>query len=190
MAELVVFHHVQGLTHGVRSIADVFRDQGHTVTVPDLFEGRTFEAIADGMAFVDEIGSDVVLERALSVVESLGSALVYVGFSLGARPAQMLAQTRSGSRGALLFHGFYPSDLFADEWPAGVPLQVHVMGDDEWCDPELASKLDRDLPESEVFVYPGSGHLFTDESVADFEPVAAALAVERALEFLNRLGSP
>ena len=187
MAEVLIFHHVQGLTDGLHAIADEFRSAGHVVKVPDLFDGRKFDELADGVSFVGEIGRRVVVERALAEAEAMQEELVYVGFSLGARPAQMLAQTRRGARGALLFHGFHPCDVFADDWPEGVLLQVHLMDDDEWCDPGVAATLKRAMSGAEVFNYPGSRHLFTDSSVDDYEPDAAALAIERALEFLDRV---
>ena len=56
MAEIILFHHVQGLTPGVVAFADELRRAGHTVHTPDLFEGRTFPSIDDGMAFAREVG--------------------------------------------------------------------------------------------------------------------------------------
>src|SRR4051812_43634757 len=48
MTEVAVFHHVLGLTESVRRFAAALRDAGHTVHTPDLFEGRTFDTIANG----------------------------------------------------------------------------------------------------------------------------------------------
>ena len=52
MAEVLLFHHAQGLTPGVSAFADELRGAGHTVHVPDLFDGRTFGSIDEGMAFI------------------------------------------------------------------------------------------------------------------------------------------
>ena len=40
MTEVVLFHHVQGLTDGLRASADELRAGGHTVHAPDLFDGE------------------------------------------------------------------------------------------------------------------------------------------------------
>jgi dienelactone hydrolase len=41
VAEVVLFHHAQGLTPGVAAFADGLRSAGHIVHTPDLFDGRT-----------------------------------------------------------------------------------------------------------------------------------------------------
>ena len=51
MADVLLFHHIQGLTPGVVAFADDLRAAVHTVHVPDLFEGRTFDTIKDGAAY-------------------------------------------------------------------------------------------------------------------------------------------
>ena len=50
MADVVLFHHVQGLTAGVHRLAGELRAGGHTVHTPDFFEGATFDSIDDGFA--------------------------------------------------------------------------------------------------------------------------------------------
>lgn len=54
---------------------------------PDLYDGRTFATIDEGMAHVDEIGFDEVNARGVRSVGELPSELVYAGFSLGVVPA-------------------------------------------------------------------------------------------------------
>jgi dienelactone hydrolase len=130
MAEVVLFHHAQGLTPGVAAFADELRRAGHIVHTPDLFEGRTFDTIADGMGYVREIGFGEVMERGVRAVDGLPAELVYAGFSLGVLPAQRLAQTRAGARGALLFYSCVPVSEFGSTWPDGVPVQVHAMDAD------------------------------------------------------------
>jgi dienelactone hydrolase len=103
MAEVLLFHHVQGLTDGVKAFADELRQDGHTVHAPDLFDGRRFESIEDGFGYVREVGRAAIQARVDAAVEPRGSELVYAGFSYGVPIAQELAQTRPGARGALLF---------------------------------------------------------------------------------------
>src|SRR5688500_6022122 len=104
MTELILFHHAQGLTSGVRDFAEEIRAAGHVVHTPDLYDGNTFDDLDDGLAYAKEVGFGAVSQRGLDAAERLPSGVVYGGFSLGAMPAQQLAQTRAGAMGALLFH--------------------------------------------------------------------------------------
>ena len=185
MTELVLFHHAQGLTPGCVSFADALRAAGHVVHTPDLYEGRTFAELTDGMAYAREAGFGTIMERGRLAAESLPAEIVYAGMSLGAMPAQMLAQTRPGAEGALLLHAAVPLSEFGGAWPEGVPLQIHTMEDDELGDVDVARELAETVEGAEVFLYPGDRHLFTDDSLPDYDEAAAALVRQRALGFLD-----
>ena len=139
MAEVVVFHHVQGLTDGVRAFADELRADGHTVHTPDMFGGRTFPTIDDGIAFAQEQGFGKLVGGGVAAADELPAEVVYVGFSFGAMPAQQLAQTKPGARGALLIYGVVPYTEFGDAWPEDVPVQIHAMENDAWFLEDLPS---------------------------------------------------
>ena len=187
MAEVVLFHHALGLTAGTSAFADELRRAGHTVHTPDLFEGRTFATIEEGVGHAGEIGWGEVMERGARAVEALPAGLVYAGFSLGVLPAQMLAQTRSGARGALLFYSCVPTSEFGS-WPAGVPAQVHGMDADpifvDEGDVDAARALVEEAEDAELFLYPGDQHYFADSTLPSYEPEAAALLTRRVLDFL------
>jgi dienelactone hydrolase len=189
MAEVLLFHHVQGLTPGVLEFAEELRRAGHTVHTPDLFEGRTFDSIEDGAAFVDELGIEAMLERGAQAAADLPDALVYAGFSLGVLPAQQLAQTRPGAQGALLFHSCVPVSEFGSAWPADVPVQIHGMDADPIFvgegDLEAAEELVGSTDRGELFLYPGDRHLFADASLPSYDPEAAALLKGRVRSFLE-----
>jgi dienelactone hydrolase len=188
MAELVLYHHAQGLTKGVEAFADELRRAGHTVHVPDLYEGHTFETLDEGVAYAKQTGFGTVMERGVTAVEGLGNALVYAGFSLGAMPAQRLAQTRAGARGALLFHSCIPVSEFGEAWPAGVPVQVHGMEADPFFageDLDAARALVGSTERAELFLYPGEEHLFADSSLPSYDQAATALLTRRVLDFLE-----
>src|SRR5690606_27506666 len=146
MAEVLVFHHGHGLTAGVREFAANLRQAGHTVHVPDLFEGKRFDTLEEGIGYAENIGFDTVVERGVAAAEALPAELVYVGFSLGVLPAQKLAQTRPGARGALLLEACLPVSEFGDVWPRNVPVQVHGMD----ADPFFAGE--GDVDEARVLV--------------------------------------
>jgi len=188
MAEILFFHHARGLTPGCTSLADRWRAAGHVVHMPDLYEGRTFDDLDSGVAHAKEIGFMTVVERGRQAAEGLPERLVYAGASLGVMPAELLAQTRPGALGALFLHGALPLDDMADgTWPAGVPLQIHTMEDDDWGDVDVARQLATRVEGAEVFLYPGDRHLFTDDSIEEFDPQSAALVFERSLDFLARI---
>jgi dienelactone hydrolase len=196
MAEVVLFHHVQGLTDGISAFADELRAGGHTVHTPDLFDGERPAAIDHGVALVQGIGGDVLDERADRAVAELPENLVYAGFSFGAGTAQRLAQTRRGARGALLYESCIPitGEWAFGPWPDGVPVQIHGMDKDPFFALEGDIDAARELvvtvgPElAELFVYPGDRHLFADSSLPSYDADAAALVVQRSREFLDRVG--
>jgi dienelactone hydrolase len=189
MADVIVFHHAQGLTEGVRSFAEGLRELEHEVTVPDLFEGATFATVEEGVAHAERIGFGTIVERGTAVADGLPASQVYIGFSLGALPAQSLAQTRAGARGAVLVHGGVPPSNFGGgTWPADVPLQVHVTPGDEYCDLDTEARpLVDAAPDSELFVYPGTAHLFADSSLPSWDPPSSRQVLSRTLAFLQRL---
>ena len=191
MAEILLFHHAQGLTPGVAAFADELRHAGHIVHTPDLFEGRTFDSIEKGMSFVKELGFGEVMARGDRAVEGLPAELVYAGFSLGVVPAQKLAQTRPGARGALLFYSCIPVSEFGQTWPKGVPVQVHGMDADPIFvgegDIDAARALVEEAEDGELFLYPGDQHYFADSSLPSYDAEASALLLQRVLEFLAAL---
>lgn len=187
MAEVLLFHHALGLTDGCRAFADRLRREGHIVHLPDLYGGRTFGRLEDGVAHAEAVGFATILERGSAAAERLLEALVFAGLSLGVMPAQMLAQTRPGARGALLLHSCVPAGEFGP-WPAGVALQIHTRDADPWGDADVARALAASVPGAELFLYPGDRHLFTDASLPDHEEEAAALVMQRVLAFLARHG--
>jgi dienelactone hydrolase len=192
LAGVLLFHHAQGQTEGFRAFADELRSVGHTVHTPDLFEGRTFGSIEDGMAYAEGIGfPDEIFTRGERAASELPNELVYAGFSLGVLPAQRLAQTRPGARGALLFYSCVPTKYFGP-WPAGVPVQIHGMDADPIFvgegDIDAARELVASAENAELFLYPGDQHYFADSSLPSYDAGATALLTQRVLDFLKNHG--
>jgi dienelactone hydrolase len=189
MTEVVLYHHVQGLTAGVRAFADELRQAGHTVHTPDLFDGRTFDGLEEGMGFARDAGIGALTGRGVAAAEDVGAQAVYAGFSFGVMIAQQLAQTRPGAGGALLMYSCLPVSEFGSAWPAGVPVQVHGKDADPFFVEDLGAA--RDLVDStdraDLFLYPGEEHLFADSSLADYDAAAARLLTERVLSFLETI---
>ncbi|MFD1676125.1 dienelactone hydrolase family protein [Alicyclobacillus fodiniaquatilis] len=191
MAEVLLFHHALGRTAGVFAFADELRRAGHTVHVPDLFEGRTFATIDEGLAYVEQIGFEAIMERGAREASQLPAEMVYAGFSLGVVAAQQLAQTRAGARGALFFYSCVPTSMFGTPWPTDVPVQIHGMDRDpffvEEGDLEAARELVASANHAELFLYPGDQHYFADSSLPSYDADATALLIRRVLDFLRSL---
>lgn len=189
MADIVLFHHAQGLTPGVVAFADELRRAGHTVDTPDLYDGRTFTTIEEGVAYAKKIGFGEVIERGVRAVEGKPAELVYAGFSMGVLPAQKLAQNRAGARGALLLYACVPVSEFGSHWPDGVPVQVHAMDADPFFvedgDIDAARALVEEAEDAELFLYPGNQHLFADSSLPSYNEDATILLRHRVLSFLS-----
>ena len=192
MAEILLFHHAQGLTAGCLSFADELRAAGHVVHTPDLYDGRTFSDLVDGVGYARQTGFATIIERGRLAADGLPHDIVYAGFSLGVLPAQMLAQTRAGAKGALLFYACMPTSEFGSSWPPGVPVQIHGMDADQSFVAEGDLDAARDLVEAtesaELFLYPGDQHLFADNSLPDYDEEAATVLKQRVLNFLDELG--
>ncbi|MEV5965915.1 dienelactone hydrolase family protein [Kribbella sp. NPDC051952] len=189
MAEIVMFHHAQGLTDGVKAFAEELRGAGHTVHLPDVYEGRTYATLEEGLDYARETGFGTLLERGVKAGEELGEGLVYIGHSLGVMPAQQLTQTRPGAKAGVFLYSCLPASEFGT-WPTGVPVQIHAMDGDpffteEGGDLDAARELVASTDEAELFLYPGTDHLFADASLGAYDEAAASLLRKRVLAFLE-----
>lgn len=191
MTDIVLFHHAQGLTDGVRALAATLTEAGHTVHTPDSYDGRTFDDLESGLGYAKEVGFGAVAERATAAAMALPAEVVYVGISLGVMAAQPLAQNRPGCKGAVLLESCVPPEEFGGGWPDGVPVQVHGMDADpifaEEGDLDAARGLVASASDGELFLYPGDRHLFEDSSLATYDAEATSLLTERLLAFLARI---
>jgi dienelactone hydrolase len=193
MTEVLLFHHAQGLTPGIRAFADELRAGGHIVHMPDLFDGRIFPRIEEGLAYIEEIGFDDLRKRGVRIADDLPFELVYAGFSFGVLPAQQLAQTRVKARGALFFHSCLPisGEWAFGPWPESVPVQIHGMDNDPIFigegDINAAREIVEKAEDAQLFLYPGDQHYFADSSLPSYDAEATKLLIGRVLEFLGRV---
>lgn len=191
--EVVLFHSVLGLRPAVRRWAERLRAEGHTVHTPDLYDGRVFEDYDEGMRALESLGGiEWLIERSQAAVADLPNEVVYAGFSNGGGSAQLLALTRPGALGVVLMHAALPVEVFgAEAWPAEVPLQIHYAERDPFRDPgtveALSDSAHRAGARCETWLYPGEGHLFADEGLAEYDERQAELMFGRVSEFLREL---
>ncbi|MFJ8930257.1 dienelactone hydrolase family protein [Streptomyces sp. NPDC102364] len=187
---IMLFHSAFGLRPAVEAAADRLRAAGHEVWTPDLFEGRTFDSVEEGMAFKDEIGKDELLKRAvLAAAPYSDRGLVYAGFSFGAATAQTLALGDDKAKGLLLLHG--TSDIAEGVTVDELPVQLHVAEPDPFeTDDWLTAwylQMGRAGADVEVYRYAGAGHLYTDPDLPDYDEEAAEATWRVALSFLETL---
>jgi dienelactone hydrolase len=195
MAEVVLFHSALGLRPGVMGAADRMRAAGHTVHTPDYYDGEVFDGLDEGLRKRDDLGMEEIIARAREAVADLPTGLVFAGFSLGADSAELLAIARPGALGALLMHSAIPVEAFGEfgveRWPEGVPVQVHYAAGDPWADAEEVAALGDDVRRAgaafEEHVYPGSGHLFADPDLPEYDRASSEAMWERVISFLNRI---
>ncbi len=63
MSQILLFHHALGQTAGCHELAGELRRAGHTVHAPDLFDGRSFATLEEGLARAGEVGSEEIIAR-------------------------------------------------------------------------------------------------------------------------------
>lgn len=193
MTEVLLFHHAQGLTSGVRAFAEDLRGGGHVVHTPDLFDGCIFPSIEEGLAYIERIGFDNLRKRGVRIADDLPFQLVYAGFSFGVLLAQQLAQTRPEARGALLFYACVPvrGEWAFGPWPETVPVQIHGMDNDAIFmgegDINAAREIVEKVEDAQLFLYRGDQHYFADSSLPSYDAEATKLLTRRVLEFLDRV---
>jgi dienelactone hydrolase len=185
MAEIVFFHHSGGLTAGIHAFADSLRAAGHIVHTPDLFEGRTFADVSDGVAYVESFGEGTFARRAAAAVSNLPVEMVYGGASFGAARAAEQVLSRPGAQSAFFLYGAIAPSWWDAVWPAGVAAQAHQAEVDPWREVETEQEFLAAVPNAELFVYPTAGHLFAEMGHPDYDAASAELATNRVLAFLG-----
>ena len=197
MAEVVLFHSVLGLSPGVISAAERLRVAGHTIHNPDYFDGEVFDDLGEGIRKEEALGFQEIARRTREYVAGLPEGLVFCGFSLGAVHAEALAASRPGALGAVLMAGAVPvgalEEYFGiDRWPEGVAVQVHYAADDPWVEVEeevvpLGEAVRGAGAAFEAHSYPGSGHLFFEPGLPEYDLASSDEMWERVLVFLDRI---
>ncbi|WP_329563380.1 dienelactone hydrolase family protein [Kitasatospora sp. NBC_01266] len=191
MAQILLLHSAYGLRPAVTEAAERLRAAGHTVHLPDLYDGKVFEDVEAGLEYRERIGTDELLRRAVGAAAPLltpGTRLVYAGLSLGGALAQNLALADEHALGLLLLHG--TSDV-RDDAVVEIPVQLHVAEPDpfeteDWLNAWYL-RMRKAGAEVEVHRYRGAGHLFTDPGLADYDAEASDAAWAASLAFLSEL---
>jgi len=189
---VAVFHSALGLRPGLLQLVDCLRAAGHNVSSPDLYDGDVFDYAAGAIAKIQELGFDEILVRSRRAVADLPHETAYIGFSNGGACAELVAATTPGARGVVLIGAPLPiRDLGWTEWPPGVPVQVHFGEKDprrnEHVIQQLTARVRKSGAVFEEHIYSTAMHHFADPGWAGYDAAAAALMLERVLEFLARI---
>ncbi|QGN48479.1 dienelactone hydrolase family protein [Micromonospora sp. WMMD558] len=186
MGHVALFHSVYGLRPAVLAAADRLRAAGHRVIAPDLYGVPAAETVDDGIALLDKIGWEVVVERARAAVRDLPAHAVFLGFSMGAGVAGAMLRERPAAAGLVLLHA---ASGAPDGVRPGLPVHVHLADPDPWEPPDEFDAWQREMTTAgadlTVHRYPGVGHLYTDPDVPDYDQAAAERTWERVLAFLD-----
>jgi dienelactone hydrolase len=186
---VILFHSVCGLRPVELAAAEMIRAAGHNVSTPDLYDGVTADTIEQGFELKDDIGWDRICERAKTALVELPASTVLGGFSMSAGVVASVWPGRPKTRGVLLLHA--PAEIpGAMHWD-GLRVQLHVAEHDRFAPADewttWQAEAERVGIAAEVFVYPGAGHFYTDQSLADHQASAARQTWDRVLRFLDEV---
>ena len=186
MAHVVLFHSILGLRPIERDLAREWEEWGHTVTLPDLYEGRTAQDYDEGFALYGEIGAAKVRARGMAAAEALPADAVLAGVSMGGDLVGGLWGRRPRSKGALLISGAAP---WSHDLRPGYLVQSHIARPDPFDDEEFFADWVEMNPGSALDLrrYDGVGHYFLDPSLPDYGATAARECRAAMLEFLGGL---
>lgn len=186
MAHILLFHSILGLRPAEREIAAAFSADGHSVTLPDLYDGQTTEDYEEGFRLKEDIGDAAILERARDVLTEVPDDAILAGVSFGAFLVGQFWGERPRMPAALLFAG---GAGWARGLRDGLPVQAHIARPDPFDEEEVFAEWAATNPgvALEMHRYDAVGHYFLDRSLPDFDANAAKLCLKRSREFLRRL---
>lgn len=198
---VVVIHEVFGVNADMRQSCDELAAKGYLAISPDLFwrqepgvemtdqtEAERAKAQALYNAFDLDAGvRDIAatLEAARALPDATGRVGV-VGYCLGGLLTYLTA-ARVGVDAAV---AYYPGNADKHLEEAGgihSPMLVHLAQEDEYIPPDAQQKITtalQDLPQVQVYSYPGCHHAFARHRGISYDAEAAALANGRTDAFL------
>lgn len=186
MAQLLLIHHALGLTHAVRRLAAAWRDAGHEVSTPDLYDGNVFETIPEGLAYAKSVGSESLSAKGEDAAGDLAPGFVVCGISMGVIPSMRIGVSDDAVNGVVAVGSCLPGEFLEAPWPRSVPLRIIASKDDPFFrdegDLEAAQELVATAADVRLKLMPGTEHLFMEAS----DPLSRA-ATERLYEVVLRM---
>jgi dienelactone hydrolase len=192
LVTIAMFHSMFGLRNVERTAAERLRAAGHHVVTPDLFAGAVAgqgrrPTLEDGFAVMERIGWDTIMQRAHLAITNLPPATVLCGCSMGVGVVGSLWPERLDTASIVLFHA---TAAMPDDVRHGTPVQAHAALGDPFA-PEDQLAVFRHTAatgaDATLHTYAGSGHMFTDQELPDYNHSAAESAWQHVNDLLEML---
>lgn len=189
---VVVLHEMWGLAPTICRVADRFAEAGYHAIVPDLFEGRRPQGMAEGFDAMGKLNvADAIEQNVLSSAKWLaakGLTTAVAGFCMGGALAIAGGLKLPELKAVVCFYGI-PDAPDADPAKLSVPFIGHFARNDNWCTPARVDALEARLKAGnvsyELHRY-DEGHAFMNTEGPTYSEKADRLAWTRTLEFLQR----
>jgi carboxymethylenebutenolidase len=203
---LVLLQEIFGINDYMKSMADLFAEEGYVVLVPDLFwrmkpgvvlgygeadMGQAFDYYGrfDTDLAVQDIAATISALRALP--EQAGKVGT-VGYCLGGKLA-VLTAARTDIDCAVSYYGV-GLDAHLDEAASiKCPMALHFAEQDKLCPPETRAVVEAalsKLPQVERYTYVGCDHAFGTPGRDSYDKPAAMMAYSRTLALLRKVLGP
>jgi carboxymethylenebutenolidase len=197
---IVVIQEWWGLNDQIRGVADKLAAAGYRALVPDLYRGQVAlganeaQHLMEGLDFGVAAGQDV--RGAVQYLKASGSAKVGVtGFCMGGALTVLAAVNVPEADACVVWYGFPPLE-YVDAAKIKAPLMGHWALEDTAFPIAKVAELEKKLDDAHVkfeFHRYQAKHAFANETADSkkldflkYDPVAAALAWQRTMEFLAR----
>ncbi len=192
---IVVVFEWWGLNDQIRGVARRLAREGYVAIVPDLYHGQVASdpelahelsrKLEDEPAYAD---LDAAIDWLRQQPATAKSRMGVMGFSMGGGLSEGLALRRADLSAAVMFYGTPETNPEAIK-RLGAPLLAHFGAADRGIPPSRADDLRKALKDAgktgEVYVYPGAGHAFMNETRPSYHADAARQAWSRTLAFLQ-----
>jgi len=191
-AALVVIQEIFGVNGHVRAVADDYAGQGYWTIAPALFDrfqpslelGYGPEDRNRGMQAASQVGLAAALRDVQASVEcarEFGKKVGVLGFCWGGSVA-WLAATRLQPDAVVAYYGGQIAKHSAEK--PRCPVQLHFGKRDAHIPMSEIDEIRRHHPGLPIFLYE-AGHGFNCDQRESYEPVSAALARQRTIQFLQ-----
>jgi carboxymethylenebutenolidase len=202
-AGVIVVQEWWGLNPQIKGVADRLAKEGFVALVPDLYRGELAEH--DEMDKAGHLMTSLPMDRAArdmsGAVDELarrsevkGEGIGAIGFCMGGGLVLMLGTLRPDKVKAVVpFYGVVGfDDENSPDWSKlEASVQGHYAEKDDFFPASKAEALEAGLQKlgknCTVYVYPGTGHAFANESNAlgTYDEKSASEAYDRAFSFLR-----
>lgn len=197
---LVVIQEWWGLVDHIKDVCDRFAAEGFTALAPDLYHGQKTPEPDEAGKLMMALDIEGAARDLTGAVEFLagheavrGQGVGVVGFCMGGGLTLWLATICPGQvHAAVAFYGVIPWSAAQPDWSKlEAAVQGHYAENDESAGPDSVRALEAQLKEAgrdvEMFIYPGTGHAFFNDTRPDaYDEDAARQAWIRTLEFFRK----